>query len=925
MAAIAGYVTDGTNASVPGVLVEASSNRLMRPRTTVTGDDGSYRLPALPPGTYRLVFSRDGFEPSDREVSIGVGSQATVNVTLEIAPLSVSVSGSGIVIGGQSATVASHFNADRLAQLPSARTMWSLQELTPGVRLPAVDVGGSAAATPRPTTAYGTTGWNQPTVEGMSIAGINPTGFTLDYGSFAEVAVQTAAHGPEWISPGVHMQVISKSGGDRYHGTLYAGYEYRRWQWVNIDEEQIDRGVTGGGDIPPRAINRLWSYHDINADAGGYVIRDRLWWYGSFRRQQIVSQRVNVPVEPNRTFLTNYTGKATYQITTGHRLIAFAQTGRNRQPFSLDPFAPGSAGIGQAAAIADSVESTAVQGTWAWVGKVEWNAIFTDRTLFEIRAGQFGANRRARPNGAGPRFEDVGSLLVSGASRDWESRFRRSQLGGSVSRFSAGRAGRHHLRAGGEVFRVTETEIWRHGYGDEDEVLHVLRNGQPIEVFLFETPSRAVSGLYLYGVHANDTWEITRRLTLNLGLRFGRYRAFLPAQTHTPGRFTPETLTLPAVGRVIAWNTLAPRVSAAYDVQGDGRTLVKVAYGMYRLPPGLGFGFRVNPNTDVWWRRYRWSDPDGSGVWEPGEESAELGRRGGVVTESLDPTLGLQRLDELGAWVERELLAGTGLRAGVLWRGSRQPFARQNLNQPFEAFTVPVTLLDPGPDGIPGTADDGASIQAYDLRPEFVGLPAVHVLRNVPGAEDRHWTWEISATRRASHRWSLAASYSHTWSREHAASFTGQAVRNNVYPLTPNDLINTDVKGRHTFTSRTAKVSGTFAAPWQVGVTPIVRHQSGEPSGRTFLATPSLRSGAVRVLAEPVGTRRTDHVTVVDLQLEWRIPVRGVRRLTAFVDVFNLLNANPELNLNWSSGEAFLRPLTILPPRILRAGTKLDW
>ncbi len=71
---------------------------------------------------------------------------------------------------------------------------------------------------------------------------MNPFGFTLDYGAFDEVSVGTGAYGPEFPSPGVHMQFITKSGGNRYAGTIYTGYENRTWQAHNIDAEQDRKG-----------------------------------------------------------------------------------------------------------------------------------------------------------------------------------------------------------------------------------------------------------------------------------------------------------------------------------------------------------------------------------------------------------------------------------------------------------------------------------------------------------------------------------------------------------------------------------------------------------------------------------------------------------------------------------------------------------
>ena len=82
------------------------------------------------------------------------------------------------------------------------------------------------------------------------------------------------------------------------------------------------------------------SYRDINADLGGYIKPDTLWWYSSVRRQEVSARQVNFPVKPLRTSLTNYSGKATYQATQDNKLVAFAQAGRNHQSNRLDPFGP---------------------------------------------------------------------------------------------------------------------------------------------------------------------------------------------------------------------------------------------------------------------------------------------------------------------------------------------------------------------------------------------------------------------------------------------------------------------------------------------------------------------------------------------------------------------------------------------------------
>jgi hypothetical protein len=919
---INGTVTDSTGAVLPGVTIVISSAALMGTRSTVTNAEGLYRFPALAPGQYTVVFTLDGFEAVRREgVYVALGFTATVNVEMQIATLQekIVVQRSSPALDKHSTAIASTFDARQLANLPSARSIWAIQAATPAVHLPRFDLGASATGIGGPISAYGTAGLNRPTVEGINVSGINPTGFVLDYGSFEEASVATAAHGPEWPWPGVHTQFISKSGGNQYRGALYADYLNKDWQSFNIDDEQIRRGAQGGHALPPRQANRLWNYRDINADIGGYIKPNTLWWYSSVRHQEVSVRQVNFPVKPVRTSLMNYSGKATYQATQNNTLVGFGQAGRNYQPNRLDPFGPTGFSIGPATAINESEESTTEQLAWGWVWKGEWNSIINDTVFLEVRVGQFGANRPQKPHGDALRFEDVGNLIVAGGNRDWQQNFRRNQVLGSLSYFKDGWSGTHHFKVGGEIFRFTTTEIWRSAY--PGDVLHVLRNGAPIEVYLFETPSRSDSGLWSYAAYANDAWQISNRLTLNLGLRFDRYRLFLPDQAHPPGRFNPTLQTFPAVDNLIDWNLLAPRIGLIHDFAGDGKTIAKLSFGQYWLGD---LSFSPNPNSNQWWRRYEWLDPDGSGIWELGEEGRLISSRGGIVTESLDPAVELPILREVAAWIERELVATVGVRTGLVWRSERQHFLRQNVNRPFEAFTVPVDISDPGPDGRAGTADDGSAIRGYELSPELVGLAPVNIVRNVSDANSHYWTWDITATRRFTGGWSLVAGFAHTWSRDHAGGYFGQAVRENTYPSTPNDLINAGKDGRYEFRIWSARIHGTYAGPWDVRITPFVRHQSGQPFGRTF-STALNYSNNVRILAEPIGTRRMDHITLLDVRVEKGFQFGGHRRLAGFVDVFNLLNANPEQNTSWSSGASFLRPLSIVPPRLGRVGMKLEW
>jgi hypothetical protein len=96
--------------------------------------------------------------------------------------------------------------------------------------------------------------------------------------------------------------------------------------------------------------------------------------------------------------------------------VAFGQVGRNHQPTRFDPFAPAGGGLNASTVINESVDATTNHLAWGWVWKGEWNSVVRDNLLFEVRAGQFGANRSETPNGTADRFEDIATLVARGGN-----------------------------------------------------------------------------------------------------------------------------------------------------------------------------------------------------------------------------------------------------------------------------------------------------------------------------------------------------------------------------------------------------------------------------------------------------------------------------------------------------------------------------
>src|SRR4051812_39488546 len=341
--AINGKITDSSGAVMPGVTITITSPSMQGVRTDTTGADGIYRFSAIPPGDYTVRYELSGFETQIHEgLRVGLGFTATVNVELRVARLSesVTVSGQSPVVDVATTKTSTNFDAQQLAALPNARDFWSILAAAPAVQMQRIDVGGSAAGTQTAYSTYDTkSDQHRPMVEGIvNTEGTNAAGFYYDYGSFDEVSVATGTNTAEMPWPGVMSQFIAKSGGNTYHGKIYADNERENIQSRNIDADQIALGLKAGGGLTETDLNRLHSYYDVNGDLGGYLKQDKFWWYGSLRDQKVESLLPNFPVKPFETHLSNISAKGTYAVTTNNKLIAYGQWGKKTQPNRLDTF-----------------------------------------------------------------------------------------------------------------------------------------------------------------------------------------------------------------------------------------------------------------------------------------------------------------------------------------------------------------------------------------------------------------------------------------------------------------------------------------------------------------------------------------------------------------------------------------------------------
>jgi hypothetical protein len=910
---IAGTVTDNTKAVLPGVTVTVSGATVMGTPNTVTNENGGFRVPSLPPGEYTVRFELTGFGTVIREgIRVGVGFTATVNTELNLASVaeSVTVSGQSPVVDVSNTTVVTRYDEEVLASLPGARDYWAVLAQTPAVAMGRVDVGGSGALTQQPYTAYGLAsagGVNRAEVEGIMVSegagGGGSDMYYTDYGAFAEIAINAVGNGAEMPSPGVLSQLIAKSGGNAYHGNVYLDYQNESMEATNIDDDQIAAGVIGSDVVDPRDTNRLEVFRDFNVDLGGFLKKDKLWWYGAYRRTDTGQRYPTLIDDIQDTWVPVGTFKSTWNAAQNHKVTGFYQYQTKEQPDYLGAIRIGGGRQSPALMTKDAVwYSTFPLHVW----KAEYNAVLSPSLFFEVRGGAYHSVWAREGKSTDPRIEDIGNNFVSGGVWSTDLRRHRPQGNASLSYVKEGWGGNHNVKLGTEVMRDLLVQPFL-GFPGPTQTVSVRNNNAATQVDVYLPGSESKNGLWTYSVYLNDSWQVNRRLTVNAGIRFDRHSAYLPDQVGPGGQsFTREE-------GIVTFNNWGPRLSASYDLTGDAKTIVKASYGQFGLYPGADLASGLNPNATMWFQRYGWTDGNLNGIFDPGEQGALQLVQGGRATTTFDENLENTYVNQFTAYLEREVMSNFAVRTGFVWNGRRQVRGQINVNRPLDAYTVPVTFRDPGPDGRLNTGDDAGELTGYNLSAAALALPIVNITTNLPGADSDYYNWELTATRRETTFWSLQASFAHTWSQETALG-AGAG-------YTPNSFINAEDE-RLAFTTWQAKLLATLKFKGDFRVTPTVRHQAGTPFGRVF--TQTFNWGNATVRAEPIDAQRTPNLNVIDVRTE-KVFRFGPGRFTGFFDVYNIFNTNAEQALTTASGSSWLRPIAITPPRIARVGVKFVW
>ncbi|MDP1568690.1 MAG: hypothetical protein Q8L86_01695, partial [Vicinamibacterales bacterium] len=509
----------------------------------------------------------------------------------------------------------------------------------------------------------------------------------------------------------------------------------------------------------------------------------------------------------------------------------------------------------------------------------------------------------------------------------WQIDRDRKQATAAATYFLDTPRGSHTLKFGGEMLKEQSWEGYERHFGGN--IYHLYNNGVSSQVTFGLPTATEVGKLGLntkgaltsraaldhMGFFVNDTFAMGR-MTLNAGVRYDRYRGWLPEQQQLAATVGPVSVPAQTFAETefYTWNLFAPRVGVVYDLGGDGRTVFKANYGFFWHNPGAGVGGSGNPNNAAKRAVYSWNDINGDRRWQPGEE-------GNLISASLlgavqvDPNIKAPYTHEASVWLERQLTDALGMRAGFVYKTEDdlistnwQPF------RPASAYTTPFTFVDIGVDGVRGTADD-RNIQMFGIpSSQAASFPTTTVVSNVD-QYSRYKTAELSMNKRYSNKWSASIGGSHTW----LTDFPNGPQRN------PN---NPGVEDR---TIWNFKVTGSYDAPYGIRISPVLRHQSGGNYARTVtISNPAgliATSGGTGNVAyvEPMNSNREDNIWVFDIRGEKTVNFTDRVRARLFLDLFNIANSHASETISRATGLGYQRPANILGPRTARIGFRFLW
>ena len=973
-ASITGSVKDSSGAVLPGVTVEATSDVLIeKVRTAATDSNGRFQLVDLRPGAYVVTFTLPGFNTHRRDGVVLTGaSTVAVDAELRVGALeeTVTVTGESPIVDVQTTTRSQVLNAEVIDALPTARSYTTLARMIPGTMASGAgsnDVGGSLLQdVGGSVTVHGSRTVDQRvTLNGISTmtlqAGGNIGGQIPDLGSASEVTVDTSSLSADLPTGGVRINFIPRDGGNTFRNATFFTFSNNDLQGDNFSDD-----LRAAGLPTPNRIVKNW---DLNESVGGPLQRDRLWFWFSARYNGVENE---VAVFQNRNAFdptqwlyaedSSRPGVNKGRSVNSSLRVTWQASPRNK--------IAGTYKADRWCACPNFISATRAPEAGAdrrfprlRQEHLEWTSPVNNNLLLEavgMHLYERWGNMHLRVKGGSlddPAQEAAQQQLIAVLEQTSNMTYRTwTEFTNTVVPNYAYRAalsyitGTHNVKVG---FNRT------HGYQrtftyTPSPVSYRFNNGVPNRITQRATPRlQANNADNDIGVFVQDRWTMDR-LTVSGAIRYDYFGTSFPEQHIGPGPLVPNrNITFPAQDN-LGFKDVSYRSGATYDLRGNGKTALKVAFNKYLLGQTLnGLGNSPNPvNALVNTANRTWTDanrnfrPDcdllnpntqdtraSGGDFCAGLDNIAFGTT--QPGETFDPDLlrgygHRMRNWELSASVQHEVISRVSVDVGYFRRVWGNFQVTDNLlvgPGDFDYFdvTAPMHAELPGGGGYAIKGVRNVKSGAFGLEQNY------NTLSDKYGTQIEHWNgFDVTVDARLRNGLVLQGGVSTGKTTEDNCEIVAQLPEMNIdRPLefcrreTPF-LTQVKAYGIYTVPRVGVQVAGTFRSTPGGDINANLTATNAFLGTNSTLGRPLSGSSANMTigLLSP-NSKYLDRRNELDLRFG-KVLRTGRNRAVVSVDLFNALNSDALVSANQTFA-TWLRPTEILNARLVKFSVQYDF
>jgi hypothetical protein len=580
-----GSVGDGDGMPLPGVTVTLAGPGASQ--LQVSNGLGKFRFPRLDPGRYSLKAVLDGFSPLEQpNIDIRAGRTTTLP-PFQILPAiedAITVTSETPLLDERKLAQGTLISRADLENVPTAGDPWALVTQAPGVMVDQIDVGGSNNRQGRLSAPGVDAAQNDWLIDGvqitdMDVNGASPTFYDLE--QFDQVELSTGGNDLSKATAGISVNMVTKRGTNEIRGSARYLVTDKDLFWFfkqsspDVDPDDFPPGQ--GTEIEATQVDRIENY---GFDLGGPLVRDRLWLWGSFGRNDYSATLVNGFPEKNQT--EQIALKINAQPSRSNSLLAsWNDGGKTAASLGIGPRVAWEAAWDQKGpgATVTKIEDTQIFSSQLLVTG-RWARVESDFSLISngcLVAGSCQAAKEYLWDANGVDQNSFWSGTVDLPSSEWK-------LDGSYF-FGTG-AISHELAFGGRLREFESSDSFHYPGGRNighwaGENLD-LPDGQGM-FFAQRGEGPPVTQDYT-SLWVQDTLT-SGRWTVNAGLRYdlqrGENQPFdVPANPALP-EYLPALDFQGNDGGGFDWESVSPRIGVTYALGEERETLLRASFSRF--------------------------------------------------------------------------------------------------------------------------------------------------------------------------------------------------------------------------------------------------------------------------------------------------------------------------------------------------------